>query len=419
MGCVSSKRNIDFSAEVNFEHFKLLRSVGKGAFGKVCIVMRRDTDKLFAMKYMNKEKCIEKHAVRNVINECRILQMLEHPFIVNLWYAFQDEEDLFFVVDLMLGGDLRFHLNKTGAFAEDRVKLYAVELSLAIEYLHERKIIHRDIKPDNILLDELGHVHLADFNVAAFVPDGVELHVRAGTRPYMAPEVLLKQGYDTGADWWSLGVCLYEMLKGKHPFRSGNPDEVIELITRTPISYPPQWSIPCVNFLQRLLDRDPKVRFSIVRSSMADLKRDPWFTGIDWNSALKKEMTMAFIPDKDKINCDAMYELEEMMLEDNPLHKKKQRLRTAGKGDTMDSVKEKLGAELQLIADKFVVYDRLKSNGMVRQPSLGLIDDLRDDKSVDFSLDDDGAGPSAALSRAASARSNNRTLAPDDVKVQA
>ncbi|KAM7158714.1 serine/threonine-protein kinase 32B isoform 2-T2 [Molossus nigricans] len=171
--------------EVNFDHFQILRAIGKGSFGKVCIVQKRDTKKMYAMKYMNKQKCIERDEVRNVFRELRIMQGLEHPFLVNLWYSFQDEEDMFMVVDLLLGGDLRYHLQQDVHFTEGAVKLYICELALALDYLQSHRIIHRDIKPDNILLDEHGHVHITDFNIATVVKGAEKACSMAGTKPYM------------------------------------------------------------------------------------------------------------------------------------------------------------------------------------------------------------------------------------------
>ncbi|GFO13388.1 serine/threonine-protein kinase 32c [Plakobranchus ocellatus] len=136
-------RQHDMHVSVNFDHFQILRAIGKGSFGKVCIVQKKDTKKMYAMKYMNKTACAQQEAVSNVIREVQILKAVEHVFIVNLWYCFQDEEDMFMVVDLLLGGDLRYHMAGDMTFTEDHVTLYVAELALALDYLRTRGIIHR------------------------------------------------------------------------------------------------------------------------------------------------------------------------------------------------------------------------------------------------------------------------------------
>ncbi|XP_078478458.1 serine/threonine-protein kinase 32A-like, partial [Lampetra planeri] len=146
----SSKSPVtDDTDEINFDNFQILRAIGKGSFGKVCIVQKKDTKKMYAMKYMNKLKCVERNEVRNVLKELQIMQNLEHPFLVNFWYSFQDEEDMFMVVDLLLGGDLRYHLQQNVHFSESTVKLYICELALALGYLRTKRIIHRS---DDVLL---------------------------------------------------------------------------------------------------------------------------------------------------------------------------------------------------------------------------------------------------------------------------
>ena len=167
---------------------------------------KRDTKQMYAMKYMNKVQIIKKHAVENVFREIDLLQQLEHPFLVNLWYTFQDQEDIFLVLDLMLGqwlpsafpcfspllpsspcpgGDLSYHLEKEVRFQVPRMRLYVAEMALVLEYLREEHIIHRDLKPANMLLDSQGHVHLTDFNVACIVKPGVPILSVTGTKPYM------------------------------------------------------------------------------------------------------------------------------------------------------------------------------------------------------------------------------------------
>ncbi|KAL7642121.1 UNVERIFIED_CONTAM: hypothetical protein RMT77_006681 [Armadillidium vulgare] len=146
MGSINSKRKeFSPSGEVNFDHFQVLRAIGKGSFGKVCIVQKRSTDRLFAMKYMNKAQCEAKEAVGNVFREIEILASVEHPFLVNLWFSFQDEEDMFMVVDLLLGGDLRYHLQQGVSFSDEAVRLYILETASAVDYLHTKNIIHRSV----------------------------------------------------------------------------------------------------------------------------------------------------------------------------------------------------------------------------------------------------------------------------------
>lgn len=173
-------------AAVCLDDFDLLRSIGKGAFGKVRVVRKQEDKRLYALKYTSKRHCVERRAVRNTIFERELLGEIEHALIVNLRYAFQDEEHVFMVLDLMLGGDLKYHLQHTGSFPEDVVRLYAAEMVCALDYLHQRGIVHRDLKPENLLLDGSGHVHLTDFNVAAFLPaDGCPLRSFSGTVTYM------------------------------------------------------------------------------------------------------------------------------------------------------------------------------------------------------------------------------------------
>lgn len=150
----------EYDDEVALHHFHLLRVVGKGAFGKVRIVRYKKNDKIYALKYIDKGKAIKMKATDNIIQERRLLEEISHPFICNLRFAFQDDEYLFMVIDLMLGGDLRFHLEKSRVIDEQIVKFYVAEISCALSHLHQLNIVHRDLKPDNILLDEHGHCHL-------------------------------------------------------------------------------------------------------------------------------------------------------------------------------------------------------------------------------------------------------------------
>uniref|UniRef100_A0ABI7YYD7 Serine/threonine kinase 32A n=1 Tax=Felis catus TaxID=9685 RepID=A0ABI7YYD7_FELCA len=318
----------DENEDVNFDHFEILRAIGKGSFGKVCIVQKNDTKKMYAMKYMNKQKCVERNEVRNVFKELQIMQGLEHPFLVNLWYSFQDEEDMFMVVDLLLGGDLRYHLQQNVRFQEDTVKLFICELAMALDYLQSQRIIHRDMKPDNILLDEHGHVHITDFNIAAMLPRETRLTTVAGTKPYMAPEMFNSRretGYAFAVDWWSLGVTAYELLRGRRPYhiRSGaSSKEIAHMFETAIVTYPSAWSQEMVSLLKKLLELNPDQRFS----HLSDVQNFPYMNDMNWDAVLQKRLIPGFIPNKGRLNCDPTFELEEMILESKPLHKKKKRL---------------------------------------------------------------------------------------------
>ncbi|XP_025145499.1 serine/threonine-protein kinase 32B isoform X2 [Bos mutus] len=327
----------DENEEVNFDHFQILRAIGKGSFGKVCIVQKRDTKKMYAMKYMNKQKCIERDEVRNVFRELQIMQGLEHPFLVNLWYSFQDEEDMFMVVDLLLGGDLRYHLQQNVHFTEGDVKLYICELALALEYLQRYHIIHRDIKPDNILLDE-------------HAPEVFQVYVDGGP------------GYSYPVDWWSLGVTAYELLRGWRPYEihSATPiDEILNMFKVERVHYSSTWCKGMVALLKKLLTKDPESRLS----SLGDVQSAPYLADMNWDAVLEKALTPGFVPNKGRLNCDPTFELEEMILESKPLHKKKKRLaKNRSKDGSKDScpLNGHLQQCLETVRKEFIVFNREK-----------------------------------------------------------
>lgn len=165
---------------------------------------------------MNKTQLIKQKATGNILSERRLLQHIEHPYIANMRYAFQDDETLFMALDLMLAGDLRLHLeNDPKRFNELQVRHHVATIALSLGYLHKKRIAHRDIKPENILLDTKGYAHLSDFNIAAqFTPHHPLIWSKAGTMAYMAPEILARKGYSTSVDWWSLGIVTFELLFG-------------------------------------------------------------------------------------------------------------------------------------------------------------------------------------------------------------
>ncbi|MGH0132446.1 UNVERIFIED_CONTAM: hypothetical protein FKN15_035953, partial [Acipenser sinensis] len=334
----------------------------------VCIVQKRDTEKMYAMKYMNKQQCIERDEVRNVFRELEILQEIEHVFLVNLWYSFQDEEDMFIVVDLLLGGDLRYHLQQNIQFTEEAVKLYICEMTLALDYLQNQHIIHRDLKPDNILLDEQGHAHLTDFNIATIIKDGERATALAGTKPYMAPEIFHSfvnggTGYAFQVDWWSLGVTAYEVLRGWRPYdihSNSTVESLLQLFSTVSVQYASVWSKDMVALLRKLLTVNPEHRFS----SLTDMQSSPLLSDVNWDAVYEKKEEAGFVPNKGRLHCDPTFELEEMILESRPLHKKKKRL---AKNKSRDNSKDSSQSEndylqecLEVVQQEFMIFNREK-----------------------------------------------------------
>ncbi|KIW49102.1 hypothetical protein PV05_10813 [Exophiala xenobiotica] len=315
----SQGKPVVLTDEVNLNHFRLLRVVGKGAFGKVRIVERKDSGLTFALKYIRKDEVVRSESVRNIIRERRMLEHLNHPFLCNLRYSFQDVEYLYLVVDLMNGGDLRFHIQRK-AFTEEAVRFWMAELACALRYIHGQGIVHRDLKPDNVLLDSEGHVHLADFNVASDFKPGKPLTSKSGTLAYLAPEVFRGSGYYSEVDWWSLGVTMYECVYGKRPFEGKTYEDLAETISAANPRYyvtKPPVSMPCLTAMTSLIEKDRRKR--IGATGFDTFTSHPFFQPINFEALERKQIPPIFVPSSEKTNFDATYDLEELLLEEAPL----------------------------------------------------------------------------------------------------
>lgn len=354
------EEEIDYdNVDVELSHFHLLRSVGKGAFGKVRIVQHKRDKRNYALKYINKEKCVKMKAVENVIQERRLLEEIQYPLVCNLRFAFQDDENLFMVLDLMLGGDLRFHLDRRqGGLPENYVRFYTAEIACSLNYLHAKRIVHRDLKPDNVLLDESGHAHLTDFNIAVRY-NTKPLTAVAGSMAYMAPEVLRKKGYFSSVDWWSCGVVAYELLFGKRPYRGKTNSALTQAILTEDLKFPSdaesKVSPECIAALRGLICRDIDQRLGCGPDGFENIKAHPWFAGMDWKLMESKGVEPPFTPDTKHANFDATHELEELLLEDNPLKVKKRAKTKPGQEPPT------LSKDQRTMEEKFTVYDWSKA----------------------------------------------------------
>ncbi|KAE8352445.1 kinase-like domain-containing protein [Aspergillus coremiiformis] len=309
--------------EMRFEHmekkqvgpndFQILKLIGKGTFGQVYQVKKKDTRRIYAMKVLSKKVIIQKKEVAHTLGERNILvrtAMAASPFIVGLKFSFQTPTDLYLVTDYMSGGELFWHLQKEGRFQEARAKFYIAELILALQHLHEHDIVYRDLKPENILLDANGHIALCDFGLSkANLAQNDTTNTFCGTTEYLAPEVLLdEQGYTKMVDFWSLGVLVFEMCCGWSPFYAEDTQQMYKNIAFGKVRFPRDaLSTEGRNFVKGLLNRNPKHRLG-AKGDAKELKEHPFFHDVDWEALSRKQVIPPFKPklksDTDTSNFD-------------------------------------------------------------------------------------------------------------------
>merc|ERR1711994_858922 len=305
-------------SRLGVDDFDPIKVIGKGAFGEVRLVQKVDTGHVYAMKILRKCDMVEKEQVAHVRAERDILVEAAHQWVVKMFYSFQDPANLYLIMEFLPGGDMMTLLMKKDTLSEEVSQFYIAETALALESIHNLGFIHRDIKPDNILLDSRGHVKLSDFGLCTglkkshrtefyrdlsqvkpsdFSSNPMDSKRKAetwrskrralaystvGTPDYIAPEVFLQTGYDKTCDWWSLGVIMFEMLIGYPPFCSETPQETYRKVMnwRETLEFPPEVPIsePATKTILRFCNEmDHRIR------NLEDIQTIPWFKGVDWS----------------------------------------------------------------------------------------------------------------------------------------
>ena len=296
MGRLSSRTRPSVGRKWGPEDFDLLQQLGKGSFGEVYLVRNRSNDQFYAMKVLRKDKIMAQNLVRYAMTERNVLSYIRHPFIVSLNAAFQTADRLFLMLDYCPGGDMGWHLNKEKRFNEYRAKIYASEVLLALEELHKRDIIFRDLKPDNVVFDQEGHAMLTDFGLSK---EGVYGNESAksfcGSVAYLAPEMLRRQGHGKAVDWYLLGVLIYEMLVGTPPFYSKDRDQLFHNIQHGTLRLPKALSIEAKTIIRaviitQLLERNPQRRLGSGPKGAEEIKQFPFFKGINWEAAARRDL---------------------------------------------------------------------------------------------------------------------------------
>lgn len=280
------------------DDFTLIRVLGRGSFGKVQLVRCKQNGKLYAMKTMNKKLLEESDQVQATILERNILLQINYPFLVSARYTFQNAQKIFLVLDYVSGGDLFNRIREEEYFNESRACLYAAEIALALGYLHKLGYVYRDIKSDNILIDNEGHLKITDFGLTKnrMKKASDTTTTFCGTPDYMAPEMILDQPYTKDVDWWGFGVLVFEMLTGITPFYDDSQNAMYRSIVNDEPSYPLRMSKKAKSFIGRLLQKDPNKRLGHGDADVEDIKKDPFFSELNWDDVLNKKIKPEWIP---------------------------------------------------------------------------------------------------------------------------
>jgi len=275
--------------------FTFMSVIGRGTFGKIILVKKKSNNNIYAMKILKKHQIIENGQEKNVNAEREVLKSMQHPFLMQLRYAFQTESKLYLVLDYYRGGELMFHLKKKRRFSEVEAKFITCQITLALGHLHSNGFVYRDLKPENILLDDKGNCCLCDFGLCKNI-EGDSTDTFCGTPEYLAPEIVRKLPYDKNVDWWSLGILIFELTVGIVPFFASSNMAIYKKITDAPLmmaSYIPNNG---QDLIRALLQRDVTQRLGWKRD-VEDIKKHEWFKDIDWTKVLNKEIEPPYVPE--------------------------------------------------------------------------------------------------------------------------
>uniref|UniRef100_A0A8C2L5V1 protein kinase C n=1 Tax=Cyprinus carpio TaxID=7962 RepID=A0A8C2L5V1_CYPCA len=284
---------------MQMEDFNCISVLGRGHFGKVLLAEFRRTGKLSAIKALKKGDVVTRDEVDSLMCEKRIFETINvsrHPFLVNLYGCFQTPDHVCFVMEYSPGGDLMTHIHNN-VFSERQTRFYSACVLLGLEFLHQNRIVYRDLKLDNLLMDSDGFVRIADFGLCKEgMGHGDRTSTFCGTPEFLAPEVLTDSTYTRAVDWWGLGVLIYEMLVGESPFPGDDEEEVFDSIVNDEVRYPRFLSPESVSIIQKLLQKNPEKRLGAGEQDANEVKKHRFFQGIDWEALLAKRVKPPFLP---------------------------------------------------------------------------------------------------------------------------
>ena len=278
------------------------RALGQGTFGLVKLVVLKK--QAFALKVLQKKQIVSYNLVKNILYEKRMMVESDHPFVLKLVKTFQDKNCLYMLLEIVSGGELFAFLQTRGGKVPTKHSEFITACVVSVfEYIHSKDICYRDLKPENLMIDKDGYIKMVDFGFAKVVTD--KTFTLCGTPEYMAPEILLRRGHNKGVDYWATGILIYECESGSTPFADydGYDNKVIcENILRKPLSYPKGMNPSAKQLIKKLLHRQPTRRYGCLARGANDIKDAPYYTTLDWNALLAKEISAPYVPPKASAN---------------------------------------------------------------------------------------------------------------------
>ncbi|OMJ83397.1 hypothetical protein SteCoe_15662 [Stentor coeruleus] len=284
--------SINHKVSYNLEDFKLMRVIYNGSLGVIKIALHEPSETPVVLKIISKYTVVSRSKTEFVMRERNILKQIKSPFIVRLLGTFQDIEHLYMVEEFLQGGDLFRLLKNMRTFPLDLARFYTAEIVCAINHLHCRGVIYRGLKPENLALDQEGHIRLVDFGMSKRLKDEEKTYTLCGTPDYLPPEIILATGHNESADWWTVGIFLFEIITGKPPFIDKTPVGLYEKILNSSINFTKITDPVAENLLTKLLVKNP-----IERINAFDLKKHEFFSQYEWRFVEKKKITPPYVPE--------------------------------------------------------------------------------------------------------------------------
>lgn len=296
-----SKNVTEFvSNDLSLDDLKVITTLGIGAFGRVFLVKlnKEGMESSFALKRMAKQKIVKSHQQKHVMSERKIMAQSNCPFIVKLIKTFKDRQYLYILTECFLGGELWTVLRDHRGFTESTTRFYVACATEALLYLHNRNIIYRDLKPENLILDTNGYVKLVDLGFAKKLNYGEKTWTFCGTPEYVAPEIIMNNGHDESADYWALGILIFELMKGRPPFSGKDHMAIYKQVIKGigEIEMPSKASCTAKELIRALCRRNPLMRIGSFAGGINQVQNNKWFEKFDWERLRSGNLRAPILP---------------------------------------------------------------------------------------------------------------------------